>query len=186
MSVKGHTFKEISSYLIQELQFHDGRLPSLQWVDRDKGQFEQMDRELPIPFPAILLSFGRAEYETVGKSTQEGSGILRIRVGYESYAESFDGSIDQEQALKFWEFMEEVHKKLQGLSGTYFSSLERIAEEEDLDHDMIIVNIMEYRCKIFDSSADKTKRYVLATAEPVITKGKRPEPPPVVHKFVIP
>jgi len=50
---------------------------------------------------------------------------------------------------------------LQGLSGTYFSNLDRKTDEDDEDHGNVIVTIMEYQTTLIDNSANEIKNYVL-------------------------
>jgi len=94
MSVKGLTHKEIETYLMQTV-------PTLKGFDKDKGQFENHSNHV-LPLPYILMSFGRTSYETQGNQAQKGNLSLRFRIGYENYADSFNGSINQEKALEFF------------------------------------------------------------------------------------
>lgn len=164
MSAKGHTFKEVSAYLMETVE-------GLKVVDKDKGQLEDISNFV-FPRPAIFMSFGRFEYETIGGNTQTGSGSIRFRIAYENYADSYTGSINREAALAFFEFNEKVHEALQGLSGTYFNSLNRISDEDDVEHKNIIVTSMEYETTITDNSACDKKTFVLADPDLIVTHKK--------------
>lgn len=169
-SIKGHTHTEIETYLKQ-------KLTDLKWFDKDKGQLENINNHV-MPFPAILMSYGRTTWKTESKGIQKGVGILRFKIAYESYEDSFSGSVNQDKALAFFEFNEKVHEALQGLSTTYVKGLERITDEDDENHKNIIVTVFEYACTIFDNSAQEDKTFVLAEPELNVSYKKelsRPE-----------
>ena len=95
MSVKGHTHKELETYLKQTI-------PALKWFDKDKGQLDNLSRNI-IPFPAVFFSFGNTAYTSQSNKIQKGNAVLRFRIGYENYADSFRSSINQDKALDFFE-----------------------------------------------------------------------------------
>ncbi|MDN3621332.1 hypothetical protein QWY81_17830 [Polaribacter undariae] len=164
MSVKGHTHKELEAYLKAEI-------PSLKWFDKDKGQFENASNHV-MPYPAILFSFGNTPYETLSNKVQKGAVTLRFRIGVESYADSFVGSINQDKALEFFDFNEKVFVALQGLSTTYLRNLERSADEDDNDHKNVIVTIMEFTGTLIDDSAEEGKNFTLVEPELNVTYKK--------------
>ena len=180
MSVKGHTHKELETYLKQQI-------PALKWFDKDKGQFENISNHV-MPFPAILFSYGNTPYTTMGNKVQKGAVTLRFRIGYENYADSFIGSINQEKALDFFEFNEAVYKALQGLSTTYLRNLERSTDEDDTDHKNVIVTIMEFTGTLIDDSAEEGKNFTLVEPELDIKYKKELTRPAVVEddEFIIP
>lgn len=157
MSVKGQTHKEIEAYLMQTVT-------GLKGFDKDKGQFENISNHI-LPFPYILMSFGRTPYEDQSNNIQKGQLTLRFRIGYENYADSFNNSINQDKALEFFDFNEDVFKALQGLSTTYIRNLRRTADEDDVEHKNVIVTIMEFGGVIIDDSADALKTFTLVEPE---------------------
>lgn len=180
MSVKKHTQKEIGSFLKQEVQ-------NLEFVDKYRGQLDSPGI-FTFPRPAVFISFGRFEWESQVNGSQLGSGLIKIRIVVENYADSYEGSINQDLALDFFDFNEKVHEALQGLSGTYFSSLNRITDEDDEDHGNLIVTIMEYQTTLIDNSANIAKNYVLVDPELNVEYKNRedfPKPPPEEPYFII-
>lgn len=157
MSVKKHTQQEIGSYLKQAVE-------GLEFVDKYRGQLDTPGI-FTFPRPAVFISFGRFEWETMVNGFQRGEGLIKFRIVLENYADSYEGSINQDLALAFFDFNEKVHEALQGLSGTYFESLERKTDEDDEDHGNVIVTIMEYQTTLIDNSANVTKNYVLVDPE---------------------
>ncbi|RWX03376.1 hypothetical protein [Flavobacterium cerinum] len=157
MSVKKHTYKEISTYLKTNV---DG----LEFVDKYRGQLDNVNNFV-FPRPAVFISYGRFEYESLSAGNQQGKGIIRVRIVVENYADAFEGSFNQDAALDFFEINEKVHTALQGLSGTYFSGLNRLTDEDDEDHGNLIVTVMEYECNIIDDSAWSQKNFILTDPE---------------------
>lgn len=157
MSIKKHTQKEIGTYL-------KTAVPTLAFFDKYRGQLDTQGM-FTFPRPAVFMSFGRFEWESGINGTQRGTGVIKFRIAVENYAEAYEGSINQEAALEFFEFNEKIHEALQGLSGSYFESLKRVSDEDDEDHANVIVTIMEYQTTLIDNSASVTKNYVLVDPE---------------------
>lgn len=180
MSVKGHTHKEIEAYLM-------ANIPTLKWFDKDKGQLENFSNHV-IPLPAVFMSYGRTPYTSESNNVQKGKPVLRFRIAYESYEDSFSGSINQDKALAFFDFNESVYKALQGLTLTYAKTLNRIADEDDLQHKNMIVTIQEYEATLFDDSAEEGKTFVLADAELDVTYVKKLSRPATTEEktFILP
>lgn len=179
MSTKGTIFKTIADHLMQNVN-------GLKMVDKDKGQLDN-NSEFVIPLPAVFLSFGRFDYEDIGGGMKQGEGTIRFRVAYENYADSHTGSINQDQALAFFDFNEAVQEALEGFSGQDFSALTLVADEDDEDHKNIIITIMEYETTINNRSGKRTKNYIKTDAVPsvkYVEKEKIPQPKPT-NDFII-
>ncbi len=190
MSVKGEIFRQISDYLMHTLQNFDPilhpdgvftpemNLPGLVWVDKQMGQFNHPELSQLVPLPAILIGFRKTAWDSESRRVQKGDSILTFWVYFENYADSFTGSMNQDKALQFFDFNEEVHKALQGYDGDLFTALDRMSDEDDEDQDMIIGTIFEYSTVIADSSADEHRKYELVSD--IIPGGK------YVHQIVRP
>lgn len=159
--------------LFKLLQHHLSQLPSVKWVDKLFGQVDNLSNHV-IPYPAILIEFGRWEPISMGNNVQKGPLIIRFHLLYENFAQSFEGSHDQELAMAYFDFVEEVHQALQGLSGTNFTALQRTGEEEDNDHDVIINTIVEYFTELTDNSSGRSQNKTLTEEITPGTKIKKP------------
>lgn len=168
-SLKGKIFLALSKRLRDKLSYDETEeqrpIPSLKWIDKQAGQFRRPEMALPVPSPAILISFPSTNWKTIGKGHQQGEMRVRIEVGYQNYADAFDGSPNIEQAIKFFEFNEAVHQALQGWSTTQMTSLDRVLDEEDDDHGALIVTAFEYQTSIQDKSGSKEVGTQLADKE---------------------
>lgn len=165
MSVKKSIYTQLDGYLKTQMTFTGpNALPSLKWVDRDTGQLQYLDQDI-VPTPAILIKFGRVDYKTTGNNTQQGLGTIRFTLIVENYADSFEGSVNQNKAIEYWELLEAMHKALQGTSGTAFTPLDRVAEPEEEVMGNLIVCYAEYATIITDNSADGSSNIVLTDPE---------------------
>lgn len=158
MSVKGTTYLEITQHL-------KNTVPSIKHIDKYRGQLDD-PANFVFPRPAVFVSFGFGQYEGAGNGILTGDKVLRIRTVYENYADSYTGSLNQQKALEYFEFDEAVHVALEGLSGTHFQALTKIADEDDEDHTNLIVQLMEYSMQLVDDSAHDKKEFIKVEPDP--------------------
>lgn len=178
MSVKGKIFKLLAAYLMEKLQFdqvvsedNPFPIPNLRWVDKQMGQFNHPELSQLVPLPAILIGFRKTNWQSESRRVQRGDSVLTFWVYFENYADSFQGSMNQDLALQFFEFNEAVHQALQGFDiPGLITALDRISDEDDEDQDMIIGTIFEYSTIISDDSADEHRHYV--AVENTTSEGK--------------
>lgn len=189
MSIKGNVYRLLSNHLKSKLTFDQsvpGALPSIKWIDKYNSQILNLAKELPIPYPAIFLQFVTFNWTTASNKVQKGSGIIRVYVAFENYADSYLGSVNQDKALAFFEFNQEVYKALEGTSGPGFTGLSRVTDTEDVDHDMLILSVTDYSTQLLDDSADETKNHQLVDPDVIVIKGERPVVTPANNDFIIP
>ncbi len=181
MSTKGKIYKTIADHLMNKVE-------GLKMVDKNKGQLDNISQYV-LPLPAVLISFGKFHYKDIGSGIKQGEGTIKFKVAFENYADSYTGSINQEQALAFFDFNEAVQEVLESFSGEDFSELNLIADEDDENYKNVIVTDMEYELSIINRTGDKTKNYVDVEATPkvkYIDKEDFPKPPEDIgNKFLI-
>lgn len=180
MSIKGDIFKAVQDQLYEKV----GNL----WVDKNMGQVAMLDRFDTFPLPAVLMEFGRGTYRSVSRGVQEWTGIIRFYLLYENNSHSDVESEDRDLALGFFEFAEAVHLALEGFSGEDFTSLTRVADEEDNNHTHMVVSVVEYAFTYIDRSKEKAKNLVEVEPGIVVTHKEAPLRPESVFKslFVMP
>lgn len=178
MSVKKTIFKAIEQHLMAKLNSSTNiaypmDLPALKWFDKQMGQFTDAETSYALPLPTVLIEFGQFTWTTVGLNTQKGEGVLRFYTYFENYANSFSGSLNQDLALQFFEFTEQVNIYLQGLTiGGILSALERVTDAEDIEQDMVITSVVEYNCTIYDNSTNVTRNNI--DVDPDLNVSKAP------------
>lgn len=147
MAIKKEIFKAIQTR-IQE------KAPSIKWVDKLFGQTQNITNYV-MNYPAVLIEYGQFTPYSNLNGIQEGTLEIIIHLFVENYSDAHLGSRDQEYALLYFDILDELHEALNTLSGENFSTLERIGEDEDNDHDNIIETIIRYNCGARDIGGKK-------------------------------
>lgn len=159
-TAKTKCYKQLSAHLMSvlggdDITVTDGDndviLPRLKWVDKNRGQIQHLTTELVIPMPAILIAFPGTDYEYQGAGSQKGMAIVRITMLFESYADTFHGSVNQDTALEYLLYCDAVYECLENFYGDNFSALKRIREEEEEDHDFLIITHMDFLTEFTDT-----------------------------------
>lgn len=101
-------------------------ITNLRWVDLWRNQVGFIAEELPFPAPAIFLSFRTISTADLGMKAQDGEVQVDFYVFYETFADTFKGSYNQESALAFLEMIQQVHSLFHGESGTNYSEMRHI------------------------------------------------------------
>lgn len=151
-------------------------VPKLQWYDKNRGQIKFLTKELGIPMPAVLISFPDINYESLGSGLQKGATTIRITTLFESFADSHHGSFDQDIALKYFYFNDLIVETLGNFEGSFFTKLQRITEQEDEEHDYLIITNIDFTTEIVYSPSKATPEFI--TGNPTVTKST-PQPAPV-------
>lgn len=176
MSLKGDLFKALADRLMTKLAFAEegDTLPALKWVDKNKGQLKAWSSFGAIPLPAALISFPDADWSSAGNNDQ--TGILRIRVIllYEVYNEFYEGAPDQDDAIKCWEYDEQMYAALQGFEMAKVGKLERVKTTEEEDHDALVTFTQDYVTLVKDDGANTYREYELADPDLVVTHANPP------------
>jgi hypothetical protein len=169
MSKKADIFKALQNRLYEQLE---GIEPFQSvWVDKNMGQLSALNTHDTFPLPGILIEFGRGTYRTLSRGVQEWTGIVRLQLIYETLGHSATESQDRDLALEFFEFNELVDDALEGFSGTDFTSLMRIGDEEDNSHEQVVVSVIEYQFSFIDRKQNRQK---LTEVSPdlIVTRAK--------------
>lgn len=182
MGAKKQTYKAIAAHLmatigttqigepqtityINELE-ETVEVPRLQWADLNRGQLQHLTKELGIPLPAVLISFPEIDYTLLGAGLRDGETVIRITSLFESFADSYFGSVNQDIALQYLEFNDLLYQTLEGLKGASFTDLNRIKETEDDDHDFLIVTNTDYSCSLIEVGAIKQVTFMEGNPTP--------------------
>jgi len=197
MSIKKVLFKSIGEYLISNLtkvmpesgerneiqqQFFDLDLPDIKSFDKQMGQFTSPELFYGAFLPCILMEYLPFTWVTIGNHQQRGAGTIRFWIYFENYADSFTGAINQELALRFFDFTEIVNVALQGLSLPGMQALERIGDNEDNAQDMIITSYIDYSTVIMDTSTDVTRNMQMVDPGITVTRLKKTTRPEATQR----
>lgn len=132
-----------------------GDAPSVKHVGLFNNQFVKIEQEKPFGFPAVFVQFLELDYFTRGDSSQDAETIARLHIGYDSL---------ETDDLKIFDLIDEIHGVLNGVTvNSLFTPLERVREEQDVDHDVISVWLADYSFKLRDNSANREQNLVKTT-----------------------
>lgn len=101
----------------------NANIPAVKWIDLWHNQIGFLSEEHPFPAPAIFLSFRTLDTTDLGQKVQDYEIQIDFYVYYETFADTFDGSYNQQSALAFLQTLEDIHKFFHGFSGEHFSEL---------------------------------------------------------------
>ena len=107
-------YLELMEYLEQ-----NARALRLATLDEDYGQLEAMlngEDGYPIPFPALLVSFGETQWDTTKPAAdQRGSLLVTTRLAFDCYDDTHLGAGQREYARRRYRSARMLHGKLRGL-----------------------------------------------------------------------
>ena len=120
-------------------------------------QIEKLSEESTFELPSVFFEFMDLEYKAKGKGTQEADTNIRLYVCLQSL---------ETEELAIFDLMEKIQSKIQGLTDTInFSPLNRVSESQDIDHDNVIVWLMDYTTLITDIEGNSDAKRVITTIE---------------------
>ena len=123
-------------------------------LDEDYGQLEAMlngEDGYPIPFPALLISFGETQWESLSLAwDQRGSILVTTRLAFDCYDDTHMGSGQREYARERYRKARLVHKKLRGqkMESLKSTPLVRVASRTQALPHGIKVYETDYRIRI--------------------------------------
>ena len=120
MKIRSEVYKELRDRLLE-------KMPDLQYVDLQKGQFDNKQKNYPIPLPACLVEFKQVQWsESTGG--QLGDCTISIRLYIDHVTDSFNGAEQEEETIKLLDNLDNIYENMQGYSGENFNPLNRISD----------------------------------------------------------
>lgn len=120
MQILTEAFKEIADRI--NLQ-----MTSIKWIDLWHNQVGFLQEEHPFPTPAIFLAFRTVSGTDIGLKVQDTNVQIDFYLYYETFADTFKGSYNQNSALDFLKLLDALHKHFHGYSGQNFSEMRHTA-----------------------------------------------------------
>lgn len=127
----------------------------IRWLDLWHNQVNFLDEELEFPTPAVFLAFRSKGINDLGERVQEMSLQIDVYLFYETFANTFSGSFNQEDALNFIGILDFINSRMHGISGENFSSMRKTGfAPEDTGNAGNLYRIT-FECFVQDASAAK-------------------------------
>ena len=159
MSAKLDIFNDIVTEINKIADIHTVELWNSQIINEDK--------ETPFNFPAVFVEFADIPWTStnlkpaklggegdVTKQQKGGGALIMLHIAF-SQLENETVSFP-----KISPIIDKVYFAIQGLNGTFYGPLLRVAERQDTDHDRVIdwqmdFNTMMFECGELDTSLKK-------------------------------
>lgn len=136
-------------------QIINEKMPEIKWVDLWANQTDYFDEELPFTLPAIFIEFNAYDISDKGKLAQIIELEIIFHIAYETMAESYQGSYNQDSALQILESLIKLHQTFHGESGENFSRMRRSDAKQEINGGNILQYAITYTTVISDQSASK-------------------------------
>jgi hypothetical protein len=159
-------FKELYQELSNNLT---DSIDTIKWVDIWNSQVYNIENEHPFPAPAVFLGFRSNSIKDNGAKVQEVTLQVDVFIFYETFADTYKGSFNQDDALEFLDLIDKVNQLFHGSSGESYSSMRRVSfSPVDTGGAGNLWNIT-YVCTLIDYSATKVwekGKFMDVAAEP--------------------
>lgn len=139
-------YKEIAEKIITNL-------PEIRWCDLWHEQINYLSQELPFPTPAVFLSFNTLNTEDRGLLVQNCELQIDMYLYYETFADTYSGSYNQDGALEFLTELTKLHALFHGKSGRNYSAMRRTDIKREESGDAGNLYRISFECIITDYSA---------------------------------
>lgn len=127
----------------------------IRWIDLWHNQVNFLEEELEFPTPAVFLSFRSGQIRDLGEKIQEMILQVDIYLFYETFANTFAGSYNQDDALNFIGVLDFINSRLHGTTGSNYSAMRKIGfAPEDTGNAGNLYRIT-FECIIQDETAAK-------------------------------
>lgn len=127
----------------------------IRWVDLWHNQVNFLSEELEFPTPAVFLSFRSGQVRDLGERVQEMTLQIDCYLFYETFANTFTGSFNQEDALNFIGILDFINSRMHATTGDNYSAMRKISfAPEDTGNAGNLYRIT-FECIVQDESAVK-------------------------------
>lgn len=128
------------------------KIPGM-YVAEDWGQLNLL--QPPVNFPCALIDLGEAAFSQLSRRAQQADAELQVTLADIVYNGIDQGSPEMEKSreLQIFDWIDAIHRQLQGLTGQTFSPLHRTRLEKTVREDSIREYVIRYRFGYTDNSA---------------------------------
>lgn len=131
-------------------------LPSIKWVDLDKGQLERYTIRPQVAFPCALISANITRAKNRNHTQQECEATIVVRLAFD-YTGETSAAVDDdllEESLAYFRVSDEVYKGMQGKTNGNAAPFVRVSEIEEASRaDGLKVLRLTFTTAFFDNSA---------------------------------
>lgn len=145
--------EEIDKFeILNTLQGFENKTP-VNWIDLWHNQVNFLSEELNFPTPSVFFSYRTKQVDDMGEKIQQITLQIDCFLFYETFADTFQGSFNQEDAMRFLKILDFINSRFHGSSGNNYNSMRKIGfNPEDTGGAGNLYKIV-FECIIRDESA---------------------------------
>ena len=130
-----------------------GNIPNIKWVDLWHEQVNYLTEELPFPTPAVFIGFNLLDTQDAGKLVQQCNTQIDMYLFFETFADTFEGSLNQDSAIEFLQELTKLYALFHGKNGKTYSPMRRISMTREESGGAGNLYRVSFECLITDYSA---------------------------------
>lgn len=128
-------------------------LTQIQWVDIWHEQVSYLTDELPFPTPSVFIAFNMLSADDKGMKGQLCNTQVDFYLFYETFSDSYIGSVNQDSALDFMKQLTEIHKLFHATGGDNYWEMRRVDMKREDSGGAGNLYRISFQCMVDDMSA---------------------------------
>ena len=137
--------KELYKMLCDKLKTVSGGV--IKHIDLWNHNVEFIEQEEQWERPAVFVEFAPIQWTAIQPGVEyRAEPVVHLHVVTDWTGSVSAGSAFQEESLKIFDLLEEIHKALTGMAGETFMEFDLVESRTSHNHEAIIENIESYRC----------------------------------------
>ena len=128
-------------------------LPGIEWCDLWHEQVNYLTAELPFPTPAVFIAFNLLNADDKGMKGQLCNTQIDFYLFYETFSDTYAGSINKESAINYLKQLTEIHKLFHATSGDNYFEMRRVDMKREDSGDAGNLYRISFQCMVDDMSA---------------------------------
>lgn len=162
-------YKELCTVIV-------AKVPAIKWIDIWHNQVNFLEQEHQFPTPAVFLNFRIINAVNMGNKVQKATIQVDVYLFYETFADTYNGSWNQDSALDFLDSLGDLYGILHGSEGATYSSMSRIGMSSVDTGSAGNLYLQPFSCEAIDYAA--STEYEEAEIDDIsIANGSAPPPP---------
>lgn len=113
-------YKELAETITQNIE-------AIKWLDLWHNQVGFLENEYPFPTPAVFISFRSNQMTDLSQKVQQVRLQIDFYLYFETFADTFSGAFNQDDALDFLDTIDALNKDLHGSNGENYTGMKRIS-----------------------------------------------------------
>ena len=143
-------FKELYKELATKI---NDNVDGIEWVDLWNSQVYNLEGEHPFPAPAVFLAFRSNQMQDAGTKVQKVILQIDVFLFFETFADTYHGSWNQDRALTYLDSIDQLNKLLHGSNGEHYTNMSRVSFSPVDTGGAGNLYSITYECNIIDYSA---------------------------------